>query len=143
MSTLPRIESLKIKAKLLQKAKKKSGQNITLKTALDKIAKLSGFSSWRDLNENLKDNPFEHLMSSAHGHVWYSSYEKAKEHLEKNGGFLLSYQKQFFICNEDYIKDLGLTMDDPDLAQVGNNWVEPQDSKAWQNLRQKLKTHQR
>jgi len=140
---LSRLDSLKIKAKLLQKAKKKAGQEITLKSALDKIAKLSGFLSWRDLNENLKENAFAHLMSSAHWHTWYGSYEKAKVHLEKNGGYLLAYQKQFFICDEDYIKSLGLQPDDSDLLKVGNNWVEPKNAKAWQSLRQKLQTFQK
>lgn len=141
MSTTPtRLESLKIKAKLLQKAKKKSGVEIALKEALDQIAKLSGFENWRDLKENFEENNhFEISMSPAHWHVWYAKYDEALKHLRESGGFLLPYQKHFFICNEDYIKELGLEINDADLLKVGQNWVEPKDLEAWARLKQKIK----
>jgi hypothetical protein len=145
MSTkrLTRLESLKIKAKLLQKAKKKAGAPITLKKALDTLAKLNGFLSWRDLHENLSENPFEHLLSPAQWSTWYSSYEQAKKHLKESDGYLLPYQKQFFIADENLLREFGLRPDDPDLLKVGRNWAEPQDAKAWQNLRRKLQTRQK
>jgi hypothetical protein len=140
MSRLSRLESLKIKAKLLQKAKKKAGKEIALKDALQQIAQLSGFENWRDLKENFEENQvFEISMSSAHWHVWYASYNEALKHLHETGGFLLPYQKHFFICNEDYIKELGLAMSDNDLLRVGNNWAEPQDKEAWLRLKAKIK----
>lgn len=94
-----RLQSLKTKAKLLQKAKAKAGKPILLKTALDIIAKTSGFDSWRELKENIEAN--EVLWSSLGGALWnnwHASYEEAVAMLADDQ-FLLPYQKQFFICD--------------------------------------------
>lgn len=134
-----RSESLKIKAKLLQKAKKKAGNPIPLKDALNTIAKASGFSSWRALKEVLDATEHFHPpRSSAYWNVWYSSYEEACDHLTQSGTFLLPYEKHFFICDEHYIERLGIASDDPDLAKVGRNWVEPQDAEAWERILRKI-----
>ena len=136
----PRIESLRIKAKLLQKAKKKAGKLIKLKAAFEIIAKYSGFNSWRELKEKLagKDTP-SFPMKSAFWNTWYSTYEEARTHLETSGGFLLPYEKHFFICDVFYIESLGIPKEDPDLAKVGANWVEPADKVAWKNLLKKIR----
>lgn len=139
MSHPTRLELLKSKAKLLQKAKKKAGLDIQLKTCFEIIAKHSGFSSWRDMKENVEANEFIHFQgASAHWSTWYSSYEEALEHLKAGSGYLLSYQRHFFICDDHYIERLGISVDDPDLALVGRNWVEPQDKEAWARLSKKL-----
>lgn len=140
MSQPSRLELIKSKAKLLQKAKKKAGLDIQLKEAFEILAKHAGFPSWREMKENLEMSELTRFQgSSAHWNTWYSSYEKAKEHLDKNGGYLLAYQKDFFICDQDYISSLGISADDSDLLLVGNNWMEPQDKEAWERLIKKMK----
>jgi len=139
---LSRIESLKIKAKLLQKAKKKAGKEIALKDALDLLAKAAGFKTWRDFKELLTaTEKFYPRKGTAYWNVWYSSYEKACRHLAENAdSFLLPYQKDFFICDANYIESLGIAKSDPDLKKIGRNWVEPQDMKAWGQLLRKIKS---
>jgi hypothetical protein len=134
-----RVQILKNKAKLLQKAKSKAGKPILLKDALEIVAKSAHFSSWRELKENLEANePLWRPMSSAFWNVWYASYEEALKHLTP-GHYLLPYQKQFFICDFNYIKSFNLQEDDADLKRVGNNWVEPKDPQAWDRLWTKIK----
>jgi hypothetical protein len=137
---LSRLESVKIKAKLLQKAKARLGRPIQLKVAFQILAKIAGFESWREMKQTLQDSEeFVAPFSSAHWNVWYSSYEESKMHLQDHGGYLLPYQKHFFVCDENYIKSLGIAIDDPDLQKVGFNWVEPKDPNAWSSLRVKLR----
>lgn len=138
---MSRIESLKIKAKLLQKAKKKAGKDIPLKEALDTLAQTSGFKSWREFKEILEAT--EHFYpgkGTAYWNVWHSSYEEACAQLkEKMDIYLLPYQKDFFICEIDYIESLGISRTDEDLKKVGRNWVEPQDDQAWERLQRRVR----
>ena len=137
------LESLKIKAKLLQKAKKKSGVVLPLKDALETVAKLAGFSSWRDLKAVADETDlFCPPGTSAHWKTWWASYDDAKKDLALRGSgfFLLPYRRQFFICDADYIATLGIAKDDADLAHVGSNWAQPEDPEAWRRLRQKLRS---
>lgn len=134
-----RLSSLKIKAKLLQKAKKRAGTAIALKDALAIVATNAGFKSWRDMKATLEIHELlRPPFASALWNIWFASYDEAKDHLASHGGYLLPYQKQFFICDDDYIKNLGLELNDADLAIVGPNWVEPEDNEAWIRLLTKL-----
>lgn len=126
---------------MLQKAKAKAGKPILLKDALETVAKLAGFANWRELKENDDENQIlaRHLGSSV-WNVWYASYEEALRDLnQREGRFLLPYQKQFFICDIHYINRLNIDVDDADLKLVGNNWVEPKDAAAWERLRGKMR----
>lgn len=136
---LSRIESLRIKAKLLQKAKNKSGKPAKLKDTMNLIAKVSGYSSWRELKENTdKSSLFMPPYSGAYWKIWYSSYEDAKQHLENHSGYLIPYEKDFFICDEDFIRHLGLSPHDNDVIKTGNDWVMPKDAGAFSNIVKKL-----
>lgn len=134
------IESLKIKAKLLQKAKKKAGKDIQLKEAFELVARTSGFKSWREMRELFEAT--EHYCpkgSSAHWKVWYKDYEEAKAHLAQGQGFLLPYRDHFFICQNEYVEFLGVPSQDQDLQLVGRNWVEPENSEAFLRLSKKIR----
>jgi hypothetical protein len=137
---VPRIESLKIKAKLLQKAKKKAGKDIPLKDALDILAKAAGFKTWREFKEILEATAhFYPGKGTAYWNIWFSSYEEALAALETHpAGYLLPYQKDFFICEADFIESLGIARGEEDLSKVGRNWVEPGDAKAWGRILRKV-----
>ena len=132
------IESLKIKAKLLQKAKKKSGTDFTLKESYALLAKNAGYGSWKEMKS---DYELADLLNpprwSALWKVWFSSKEEARLHLESN--YLLPYRNQYFICDSNYLNALGLSTDDPDLLQVGHDWSSPKDKDAWARLRARIK----
>lgn len=138
--TRSRIESLKTRAKLLQKSKAKNGEQIQLKEALNKIANLSGFENWRELKHTLEVND---LLINPRGRgpqtlPWFKSYEEALAFRDESNGILVPYQKDFFVADEDYLKALNLDAQDPDLLKVGRNWAEPKDKAAWERLLQRM-----
>jgi len=65
---------------------------------------------------------------------WFSSYEAARSSLESDGGFLLPYEKHFFVCESDVISAMGLEPDDPDWEKIGRDCVSPADAAAFQRL---------
>lgn len=137
------LEKLKIKAKLLQKAKRRAGIELRLKDAFELLARKAGFLSWRDLRENL-DETAELCPggSSAFWKVWYRTYGEALRHLNEHGGFLLPYRKHFFLCEPVYVQFLGIAEGDADLAAVGPNWVEPRDAAAYRRLLEKIRARE-
>lgn len=135
------LDNLKIKAKLLQKAKQKNGQAFALKDAFNVLARSRGFTNWRDYKSHLQEQPdFCPPGTSAYWKHWYASYDEARAHQAENGYYLLPYQKQFFLCDIHYINALGIAADDSDLTKVGMDWTQPQDAAAWQRLLQKIKS---
>lgn len=133
------IDSLKIKAKLLQKAKKKQGQEIALKDAYAIIAKTAGYSSWKEMKDEYESadvlNP---PKWSAQWKNWFASKEEALKHLT-NDSYLIPYRKECFICDSNYIEALGILPNDLDLAKVGHDWTSPKDSNAWERLITKIR----
>lgn len=106
-------------------------KDIKRKHALAVIAIENGFQSWADLKMQI------HFIIGGYLNLWFANYFEAKSHLESAGGFLLPYKHQFFICNANYIKQIGFDPDDPDWNKIGFDWVKPADKKAWQRLYKK------
>jgi hypothetical protein len=135
------IESLKIKAKLLQKAKKKKQESFSLKEAFSLIAKVAGYSSWKRMKDayELADilNP---PRWSALWKIWFSSKEEALKHMTAETNYLIPYRDQFFICDINYLNALGILEDDQDLLKVGNDWSAPKDKAAWNRLIDRIKS---
>ena len=136
---MSRVEALKTKAKLLVKAKKKAGIPYLLKDALNKVALLSGYGSWRELRKAMPENEFYWRGSAGSPNHWCKTHGEARKVLEKNGGFLVPYRHQYFVCQEDYVKGLGIKLNDPDLLAVGRDWSMPQDAGALVRLNAKIK----
>jgi hypothetical protein len=137
-------EKLKAKAKLLQKSKRRAGVSIRLKDAFRILARAAGFSTWRDLRDAVDaTGGFCPPGGSAFGKNWFASYAEARAFREANGGFLLPYRKQFFVCGEEYVNFLGIPAGDPDLARVGPNWAEPADLAAWKRLLRRIERSRR
>ena len=67
---------------------------------------------------------------------WYANYDDARQSLDADGGFLLPYQKHFFICQPEVITALGLDPNDPDWEKIGHDCVKPLDAEAFARLRQ-------
>lgn len=68
---------------------------------------------------------------------WFSSYEEARESLKREGGFLLPYRHQFFVCEAEAIRAMGLEPDDPDWERIGWDCAQPVDKQAYQRLSEK------
>jgi hypothetical protein len=138
--TATRVESLRIKAKLLQKAKRRAGKPCALKEAFAIIARHAGYPSWQQMKATIEaDEVLRPPHAAAQTNVWFGTYAEGKAHLGSEVGFLLPYQRQFFVCDSDYLATLGLQPDDPDLIAVGNDWVVPADAAAWKRLVGKLR----
>jgi len=137
---LSNLESLKIKAKLLQKSKARLGRDIPLKDALALIAQSAGYASWRELKSVYEATELYSPQGSAYWHTWYASYSEARKHLEETpNNYLLPFQKQFFICDANYIASLGISTQDADLQNVGPNWVEPRNMAAMKRLEARIR----
>lgn len=104
---------------------------IKRKHALTVIAIEKSFKSWLALKSQL---PF---IIVGFLNKWFVSYNEARFHLESDGGFLLPYKNQYFICGSNYIKQLGLNPNDSDWKLIGYDWANPSDQKAWQRLYKK------
>jgi hypothetical protein len=65
---------------------------------------------------------------------WFSSYEAARKSLESEGGFLLPYERHFFVCESDVITAMGLEPDDPDWERIGRDCAQPSDVEAYERL---------
>ena len=113
-------------------------QKTKLKHALNVIAIENQHPTWAALKNTLEHiNLYPHRC---HGfiNIWYPNHETAKHHLQTNGGYLLPYKTQYFICEAPYITALGLEFDDPDWQVIGFDWAQPADYAAWFRLVKKL-----
>ena len=105
--------------------------NIKRKHALAVIATEKGFNSWADLKCQL---PF--IRGGFLNH-WFANYDEAKSYQQTKGGYLLPFKTQFFICDADYIDNLGFDSKDPDWQLIGFDWIEPDNKSAKQRLYRK------
>lgn len=135
------IDKLKLKAKILVKAKKRSGISVRLKDALNIVARYLGFRSWRELRRNGMETELYIKATGITSNLWCKTYSEAQVVQKQYGGFLLPYRKQYFVCSIEYIKELGISPDDLDLVLAGNDWANPKDSDALRRLNKKIKSH--
>jgi hypothetical protein len=120
---------------------------VQLKHALTVVALEAGYPSWTDAKKALengiaraKDAGDKLYPKTSGGSLsrWFVSYEEARASLDAEGGFLLPYRNQFFICDTGHIEGLGLSPGDPDWEKIGFDWVKPKDQEARARLDRKL-----
>ena len=119
-------------AKVLSAAKRKHALNV--------IAIEQGYASWVELKKELEPPIGQTFVESYKGgflNKWFVSYPSAKMEQRTSGGFLLPYKKQFFVCEESYIKALGMDPNDPDWHAIERDWVKPGSQKAFHRLNRK------
>ncbi len=133
------VERFKVRAKLLVKAKKKSGTPFRLKDALDTIARASGFASWRELRNASHGEDLYSRSTGVFLNHWCKTYAEACDVLKKHGGVLFPYGKQFFVSPVEHLEGLGISRDDADLALVGNDWVQPKNREAFNRLNERIR----
>ncbi len=110
---------------------------IKRKHVLHVIALEHGFTSWQELKKDFDENlntSFIDNYPNGYLNKWFSTYDEAKEELTRQGGFLLPYKNQFFICESQYISQLGFDPNDKDWQAIEYDWVKPKSQKAWQRL---------
>lgn len=135
------IQSLKIKAKLLQKKKRLREPDYALKDAYQLLAQTAGYQSWKEMKDaTLLADILNPPRWSAIWKTWFSNYEEALALLGAKQ-FLLPYKKQYFICDGNYLAALGIQVNDPLVSLIGNNWVQPKNQAAFNRLIEKIKQH--
>lgn len=123
--SLPFFQNIELH-KLKRKAKHKH--------ALQVVALEQNFESWMYLKQTMQDIDLCPSYCGGFMNTWYTCYEKASLHLEAAKGYLLTYKKQFFICEADYIAALGLEPYSSDWQLIAYNWAKPVDPRAWLRL---------
>jgi len=68
---------------------------------------------------------------------WFTSYEQARASLDSEGGYLFPYKNQFFVTEEEAIRELEMDPKDPDWELIGRDWVRPLNLEAWSRLKLK------
>jgi hypothetical protein len=106
-------------------------QDVKRKHALRVIALEKGFQSWEQLKYQV---PF---IRGGFLNKWFASYSQAKTSLQAEGGFLLPFKNQFFICDANYIAQLHLDPKDPDWQLIDWDWANPNDKEAGRRLYKK------
>jgi hypothetical protein len=105
---------------------------------LTHVARECGFDGWSHLSAVIARNDLSGGMGTlmyprrchVHWNIWFAHYDEAIRVRKEHGGFLLGYKNQYLIVDEDYIKELGLDLDDPDLALIRRDMVLPKDRGA-------------
>ena len=114
---------------------------VRLKTALDVVARESGKPSWADLKRDhearAETDRFYPRASGSLNH-WFRTWEEARAQLEREGGYLLPYRHQFFVCGPAHVASLGLDPDDADWRRIEFDAARPADAEAWERLRAQL-----
>ncbi|MBK8229125.1 MAG: hypothetical protein IT349_15895 [Candidatus Eisenbacteria bacterium] len=96
------------------------------------IANEFGFRSWTHALAVLSGQRVEDFGTllypkggAAHGNVWLASYDAAAAIRRESGGYLLAYQRHYFIVDRYFIETLGLDPEDADWAAIGRDWARP------------------
>jgi hypothetical protein len=114
-------------------------ERVRLKHALALVATEAGFESWLEMKAALErpDNVDQSWYARGMDvflNRWFRTYEEARRSLDEDGGFLLTYRKQFFICEDAAIPLLGLDPRDPDWERIGWDCARPIDKAAYERL---------
>jgi hypothetical protein len=119
--------------------------HVRLKHALAVVAEEHGHDSWTALKAAADSRPvsaapddgppmYERGLGGLLNR-WFASYSEARASLADHGGYLLPYRTQFFVCESEGVRALGIDPDDPDWERIGRDWVRPGDLDAWRRLR--------
>lgn len=110
-------------------------KTVRLKHALEVIALEHGVSDWSRFKRKITEEDCLYPQTwSAHFNTWYANYDEAKDHLNKVGGYLLRYRQHYFICENGYIRALGLGEFQAEWERIGYDWVKPADVLSWNVL---------
>ncbi|MBK6264840.1 hypothetical protein JKA74_07315 [Marivirga sp. S37H4] len=115
---------------------------VKLKHAYAVIAHENGFHSWIDLKETVIKNDCLYNPSCVGiVYAWFKNYSDAEEYFKKNGGYLLTFWRDYVVCGNEYITCIGLNQYEEQWQAIGYNWVHPKDNKAFQYLQKMAKTN--
>lgn len=109
------------------------------------LARELGFDGWPHAVAVLGGESVENfgkLLYPAHFssrlNIWCATYDEAREIRADNDGYLLAYQRHWFVAESGFIEALGLDPQDADWERIGRDWARPKDLAARTRLYGKL-----
>jgi hypothetical protein len=115
---------------------------LQLKHALTVIAHEAGFPTWTALKNAAEEVDFSEVFAApglkdSINH-WFRDYDAAKAHQMANGGVLLPYRHQAFVTSLEILPRLGYEKDDPDWADIGYDFINPDSTEALTRIKARL-----
>ncbi|MBC7957335.1 MAG: hypothetical protein H7Y33_15865 [Cytophagales bacterium] len=150
MNTL--ITELKTRARLRLNAIRQStaappAAAARLRDCLNEVAREVGFLNWQHALRVLSGQaePGDDMGSFWHSrrcdgllNHWFASYDRAREALAVGDHrVLLPYRRQFVVVDGNYLRELGLGIDDEAWGRAGRDLVRAYGSAAWLALGQR------
>lgn len=130
-------ESARAKARLQQHSPAVGlGAPLQRKHALATIAREIGFPNWKAVVDCLGsgNGDFDQFLYPSRCHVfwniWFADYEEASRVREEHGGYLLPFQNQYMVVDDDYIASLTGKPIAAEWNEIGRDWVRPSSRKA-------------
>ena len=112
------------------------GAPLQRKHALATIAREIGFSNWKAVVNCFGNGngDFDQFLYPARCHVfwniWFAGYEEASRVREEHGGYLLPFQNQYMVVDDDYIASLTGKPIAAEWNEIGRDWVRPSSAPA-------------
>lgn len=116
--------------------------------ALSAVAIQLGFTGWQHLLAVVRGDETGDVgtllyppSGFAYWNVWSASYEEASAIRHAHGGYLLPYKHQLFICDEHFVRFIGLDPDDERWTRLGRDLARPTDLAARAALIEQVIAH--
>lgn len=115
-----------------------------LRDCLNAVAREIGFLHWQHARNVLSGQATRHDDMGTFWHTrrcdgllnhWFAHYERAREALAvSEHRVLVPYRKQFIVVDGNYLKELGLSIDDEAWASAKRDLVQAYGGEAWLGL---------
>ena len=123
-----------------------SRREVRRKHALATVAAELGYASWADCRRRLaapaaqRFDPESLFTPTAASFLnrWFATYAEARASLDRDGGYLFPFRRQFFLCEPGFLEVRGIDPADPDWALIGFDWLRPFEESARLRLELRL-----
>lgn len=146
MNTL--ITELKTRARLrlngIRREADGDAADLRLRDCLNAVAREIGFAHWQHARSVLGGQAARNDDMGTFWHTrrcdgflnhWFAHYERAREALAvSEHRVLVPYRKQFIVVDGNYLKELGLSIDDEAWTSAKRDLVQAYGSEAWLGL---------
>lgn len=136
---------LKTRARLrlnsLRREVEAASANCRLRDCLNQVARDVGFLNWQQALRVLSGRAAQCDDMGSFWHAprcnsllshWFASYERAREALAiSEQGVLVPYGRQFIVVDGNYLRELGLAVDEDAWRRAGRDLVRAYGSEAW------------
>ena len=106
-----------------------------LKHAYWVLALEHGYDNWKQFKDTIiREDCMYYGNCGAYLNVWFANYDEAKHYHQEQGGYLLPYRKDYYVCTKEVVLYLGLDEHDAEWEKLGNNWVDNTCPTSWNTI---------